>query len=62
MIARIYPALLLLLISSSFVAANAAETTGVHQDSVWVDPGWRRTVSRYKVTFDEQVEYDRFRL
>jgi hypothetical protein len=54
MIARIYPALLLLLISSSFVAANAAETTGVHQDSVWVDPGWRRTVSRYKVTFDEQ--------
>jgi hypothetical protein len=52
MIARIYPALLLLLISSSFVAANAAETTGVHQDSVWA--GWRRTVSRYKVTFDEQ--------
>jgi hypothetical protein len=54
MIARIYPALLVLLISSSFVAANAAETTAVHQDSVWVDPGWRRTVSRYKVTFDEQ--------
>ena len=23
------------------------------QGSVWVDPGWRRTVSRYTVTFDE---------
>jgi TPR repeat protein len=54
MIARICPALLLLLISSTFVAANAADTTGVYQGSVWVDPGWRRTVSRYKVTFDEQ--------
>ena len=21
---------------------------------VWVDPGWRRTVARYTVTFDEQ--------
>jgi TPR repeat protein/transglutaminase-like putative cysteine protease len=54
MIARIYPALLLLLISSSFVAANAADTTDGDQGSVWVDPGWRRTVSRYTVTFDEQ--------
>jgi TPR repeat protein len=54
MIARICPALLLLLISSTFVAANAAGTTGADQGSVWVDPGWRRTVSRYKVTFDEQ--------
>ena len=54
MIARIYPALLLLLISSTFVAANAADTTDTFQGSVWVDPGWRRTVSRYEVTFDEQ--------
>jgi TPR repeat protein len=54
MIVRIFPALLLLLISSTFVAANAAETTGADQGSVWVDPGWRRTVSRYSVTFDEQ--------
>jgi transglutaminase-like putative cysteine protease len=54
MIARICPALLLLLISSTFVAANAADTTGADRGSVWVDPGWRRTVSRYKVTFDEQ--------
>jgi hypothetical protein len=54
MIARIYPALLLLLISSSFVAANAADTTGGERGAVWVDPGWRRTVSRHQVTFDEQ--------
>ncbi|MFH1344847.1 MAG: DUF3857 domain-containing protein [Pseudomonadota bacterium] len=54
MIARIYPALLLLLISSTFVAANDADTTGAPQGAVWVDPGWRRTLSRYKVTFDEQ--------
>lgn len=54
MIARIHSALLLLLISSAFVASNAAETTSGYQGPVWVDPGWRRTVSRYAVTFDEQ--------
>jgi TPR repeat protein/transglutaminase-like putative cysteine protease len=54
MIARIYPALLLLLVSLSFVAANAADKTGPDQGSSWVDPGWRRTLSRYEVTFDEQ--------
>ena len=54
MIERIYSALFLLLISSTFVAANAADTTSKHQGPVWVDPGWRRTVSRYTVTFDEQ--------
>jgi transglutaminase-like putative cysteine protease len=54
MIARISPALLLLLISSTFVAANAADTTGASQGAVWVDPGWRQTVNRYNVTFDEQ--------
>jgi TPR repeat protein len=51
MISRIFPALLLSLISSTFVVANAAETTG---GSAWVDPGWRRTVTRYNVTFDER--------
>ena len=51
MIERIYSALLLLLISSTFVAAD---TTNAQQSPVWVDPGWRRTVSRYSVTFDEQ--------
>jgi TPR repeat protein len=54
MFARIYLALLLLLVPSAFVAANAADTTGADQGSTWVDPGWRRTVSRYKVSFDEQ--------
>lgn len=54
MIARVYSALLLLLISSTFVAANAAGTIGGDQGPAWVDPGWRRTVSRYAVTFDEQ--------
>jgi TPR repeat protein len=54
MIARIYPALLLLLISSTFVAASAADATITRQGPVWVDPGWRRTVGRYTVTFDEQ--------
>ena len=54
MIERIFSALFLLLISSTFVAANAADTTNTHQGPVWVDPGWRRTVSRYTVTFDEQ--------
>lgn len=54
MIERIYSALFLLLISSTFVAANAADTTNKHQGPVWVDPGWRRTVSRYTITFDEQ--------
>ena len=55
MIARIYPALLLLLlISSTFVAADTAETMDARQGAAWIDPGWRRTVSRYAVTFDEQ--------
>ncbi|HTF76986.1 MAG TPA: DUF3857 and transglutaminase domain-containing protein, partial [Bradyrhizobium sp.] len=44
----------MLLISSTFVAANAADTTGANRGSVWVDPGWRQTVTRYNVTFDEQ--------
>jgi hypothetical protein len=54
MIGRIYSALFLLLISPTFVAADTEDLTGAHQGSVWVDPGWRRTVSRYAVTFDEQ--------
>ena len=54
MVARIFAAWLLLLISSAFVAANAADTTNTDRGSVWVDPGWRRTVSRHAITFDEQ--------
>jgi len=54
MIERIYAALLLLLVSSTLVAANASATTKADQGLVWVDPGWRRTIVRYAVTFDEQ--------
>jgi TPR repeat protein len=53
MMERISFALLLLLISPTFVA-NAADTASAHQRPAWVDPGWRRTVSRYTVTFDAQ--------
>src|SRR3954451_20962240 len=51
MIERICLALFLLLISPFFLVANAASAD---QGPTWVDPGWRRTVSRYTVTFDEQ--------
>jgi TPR repeat protein/transglutaminase-like putative cysteine protease len=54
MIERVYAALLLLLVSSTFVAADAGDTTNADQGPVWVDPGWRRTIARYSVTFDEQ--------
>jgi Domain of Unknown Function with PDB structure (DUF3857)/Transglutaminase-like superfamily/Sel1 repeat len=54
MIERICAALLLLLVSSTLVAATAGDTTNTDQGPVWVDPGWRRTVARYAVTFDEQ--------
>src|SRR5882757_4112590 len=54
MIERIVSALFLLLISPFFAVASAAETTSAIQGPAWVDPGWRRTVSRYTVNFDEQ--------
>jgi hypothetical protein len=44
--------LLLLLIASAAVPAGAADIR--HGDEPWVDPGWRRTVARYAITFDEQ--------
>jgi len=47
MIGRISSALMVSLISSAFVAANAA-------DAQLGDPGWQRTAGRYDVTFDEQ--------
>lgn len=54
MIARVSSALLLLLISLTQVAADASDPANTGHGSVWVDPGWRRTVARYVVTFDEQ--------
>ena len=47
MIGRVSSAFMVLLMSSAFVAANAA-------DAQSGDPGWQRTVGRYDVTFDEQ--------
>ncbi|MGY4160672.1 TPR repeat protein [Bradyrhizobium sp. USDA 4461] len=54
MIARI--CLVFALLLPRVVAAEPADTVAAaakpHQ--VWVDPGWRRTVVRYAITFDEQ--------
>lgn len=53
MIARIFTTLLLLLVSPAVLWANA-DGHDRNQSDVWVDPGWRRTVARYSVSFDEQ--------
>jgi TPR repeat protein len=52
MIARFLWPLLVLLITAAGVSPNAA----AKPDSApaWMDPGWRRTLVRYAVTFDEQ--------
>ena len=47
MIGRISWALMGLLVSSAFVAANAGDANST-------DSGWRRTLSHYNVSFDEQ--------
>ncbi|MBR0753874.1 SEL1-like repeat protein [Bradyrhizobium jicamae] len=52
MTARIVSVLWLWLITS--VIAAAAGPTDNGQGPAWVDPGWRRTLARYTVTFDEQ--------
>ena len=51
MITRINWLFLLLLVA--FAPASAGEIKH-GSEPVWVDPGWRRTVARYTVTFDEQ--------
>jgi TPR repeat protein/transglutaminase-like putative cysteine protease len=52
MIARVLWPLLILL----FVAAAVPRPAAANPESApaWIDPGWRRTVVRYAVTFDEQ--------
>jgi TPR repeat protein len=52
MIARFVWPLLVLLIAAAGLSPNAV----AHPDSApaWVDPGWRRTIVRYAVAFDEQ--------
>jgi len=47
MMRRMSSALTVLLVSSAFVAANAADANPS-------DPGWRRTVHRYDVSFDDR--------
>lgn len=56
MIARIclLSALLLLPAPSGFAAADTRDSTTTEQRRAWVDPGWRRTISRYAIRFDEQ--------
>jgi TPR repeat protein/transglutaminase-like putative cysteine protease len=49
MIARVLWPLLVLLITAAGVPAAAGADSG----PAWIDPGWRRTVVRYAVTFDE---------
>jgi TPR repeat protein len=44
---------LLLLFASAAVGAGAADTKHA-LDPAWVDPGWRKTLTRYAITFDEQ--------
>jgi hypothetical protein len=53
MITRIVWPLLLLLIASAAVGAGAADIRH-GSEPAWVDPGWRRTMARYAITFDEQ--------
>ena len=54
MIARICSAWLLLLVSSTSFAGYAGNPTNSDHGAAWVDPGWRRTIARYAVTFDER--------
>jgi transglutaminase-like putative cysteine protease len=53
MITRIRWSLLLLLIASAAVRAGAADIKH-GSEPAWVDPGWRRTMARYAISFDEQ--------
>jgi TPR repeat protein/transglutaminase-like putative cysteine protease len=53
MITRILWPLLLLLIASAAVQAGAADSKH-RSEPAWIDPGWRRTMARYAITFDEQ--------
>jgi TPR repeat protein/transglutaminase-like putative cysteine protease len=51
MIARVvWPLLVLLVMTGGTSPASA----GSDSPAAWIDPGWRRTVARYAVTFDER--------
>jgi hypothetical protein len=54
MIVRICSAFLAaLLLSSPCMKLRAAESPDSDGRADWIDPGWRRTVARDAVTFDE---------
>ena len=51
MLRHILRPVLLLLIVSTFIPARAADISR-GSEPAWVDPGWRRTLVRYAITFD----------
>ena len=54
MIARVCSAFLVaLVLSSPGMNLHAAQSSDVDRTPAWIDPGWRRAVARYVVTFDE---------
>ena len=52
MIARLLWPLLVLLVAAAIWSPSAA--AGSDTTATWIDPGWRRTLARYAVTFDER--------
>lgn len=59
MMLRVYSALLAaLLLLSPCARSYAAERSDPDARPGWIDPGWRRTVARHTVTFDETGQSD----
>jgi TPR repeat protein/transglutaminase-like putative cysteine protease len=54
MLRCILRSVLLLLIAAASIPASAADDVKQSSEPTWVDPGWRRTLVRYAITFDEQ--------
>jgi hypothetical protein len=54
MIVRIFAAFLLATFLAHSAIAKPPEPSDSKKAPVWIDPGWRRTVARYYVKFDEQ--------
>ncbi|TCU74985.1 TPR repeat protein [Bradyrhizobium sp. R2.2-H] len=54
MIVRIYSTFLVsLLLLLPCMKSYAAESSGLDVRPGWIDPGWRRTLARHTITFDE---------
>jgi len=54
MIIRIFAAFVFAIFLFRDAAANPADAIGSKEGASWVDPGWRRSIARYYVKFDEQ--------